>query len=144
MIALENQLANLWVFYCHNIVEQITDFISLQKQLASLWSKATKEEFVHHLMTKLLESFTEFCDTISLPLPTSLNTFVGMLKIGLWGELALQDLKRLFSMLKAKAKATPLLINSTTSSKPANNPPHKELPCHYCGYKGHIQADCWK
>ena len=74
-------------------MEQIIDFASIQKQLVSLGSKATEEEFVHHLMTKLLESFTEFCDTISLlPTTPSLNTFVGMLKIGLQGELALQVL----------------------------------------------------
>ena len=111
MIALENQLANFRVFYCHKIVEQITDFISLQKQLVSLRSKATKEEFVHHLMTKLLESFTEFCDTISLlPTTPSLNTFVGMLKIGLQGELALQVLKETSLHVKGKGKCNALLI----------------------------------
>ena len=28
--------------------------------------------------------------------------------------------------------------------RPPNNPAYKELTCHYCGYKGHIQPNCQK
>ena len=43
----------IWFFYGRNIIEQITYFVSLRTQLVSLESKTTKEESVHHLMTKL-------------------------------------------------------------------------------------------
>ena len=52
MIPLENQLANLQVYDGPNIIEHIINFVSSKKQLVSLGIKATKEEFVHRLMTK--------------------------------------------------------------------------------------------
>ena len=60
MIPLENQLANLQVYDGPNIIEHIINFVSSKKQLVSLGIKATKEEFVHRLITKLLKSFEVF------------------------------------------------------------------------------------
>ena len=31
-----------------------------------------------------------------------------------------------------------------TNPRPTNNLDYKELTCHYCGCKGHIQLDCLK
>ena len=60
---------------------QITQFVALQKELVSLGRKSTEVEFVHHLMMKLPESFSAFCDTISLlPNTPDMNTFIGMLQ----------------------------------------------------------------
>ena len=81
MIAIESQLANLKIHDTPNIMDQITQFITLQKELVSLGSKSTEVEFVHRLMIKLPESFSAFCDTISLlPNTPDMNTFLGMLQ----------------------------------------------------------------
>ena len=53
MITLGNQLVILRVSHGLNIMEQITDFVSLQKQFVSLENNVIEEEFVNHLMTKL-------------------------------------------------------------------------------------------
>ena len=74
MITLENQLGNLQVSNGPNIMDEIT-------QLVSLGRKATEEALVHHLMSKFPEYFKAFCDTISpRPSSPSLFTFVGMLR----------------------------------------------------------------
>ena len=53
MIALGNQLTNLQVSNSPNIMDQITHFFLLQKQVVSLGSKDTEEEFAHCLIIKL-------------------------------------------------------------------------------------------
>jgi hypothetical protein len=42
MIAIENQLANLQIHDTPNIIDEINQFITLQKELVSLGSKLTK------------------------------------------------------------------------------------------------------
>ena len=46
--------------------------------------------------------------------------------------------------VKSKGKWNASPNNSKFSSKPANNSANKELTCHHCGYRGHIQPDCQK
>ena len=43
-----------------NIMDQITQFVTLQKKLVSLGSKLTEVEFVHRLMIKFPDSFSAF------------------------------------------------------------------------------------
>ena len=60
MIAIESQLANLKIHDTPNIMDQITQFVTLQKKLVSLGSKLTEVEFVHRLMIKFPDSFSAF------------------------------------------------------------------------------------
>ena len=81
IIAIESQLANLKIHDMPNIIDQIMQFVTLQKELVSLGRKSTIVEFVHRLMIKMLESFSAICDTISLlPNTPDINTFLGMLQ----------------------------------------------------------------
>ena len=146
MIAIESQLANLKIHDTPNIMDQITQFITLQKELVSLGSKSTEVEFVHRLMIKLPESFSAFCDTISLlPNTPDMNTFLGMLQDRATRKKSAQTSNETLLHAKSKGKWKQ---NGNSYNKPnprpPNNPAYKELTCHYCGYKGHIQPDCRK
>ena len=70
----ESQLANLKIHNPPNILDEITQFISLFH-----WEKEV--DFVYHLLIKLLESFSTFCNTISLlPSTHNMSKFVAMLQ----------------------------------------------------------------
>jgi hypothetical protein len=142
MIAIETQLANLQIHDMPDIMEQITKFITLQKELVSLGSKSTEAEFVHRLLTKLPESFSAFCDTISLlPNTPDMNTFIGMLQDRATRRKSAQTSNETLLHVNSKEKWK---HNSKPNLRSTNNPAYKDLTCHYCGYKGHIQPDCWK
>ena len=137
---VESQQANLKIHDTPNVMNQITQFVTLQKELVSLGSKSTKVQFVHRLMIKLPESFSAFCDTISLlPHTPYINTFVGMLQDRATRNKSAQTSNETLLHAKSKGKWK---YNGNSYNKPnprpPNNPTYKELTCHCCGYKGHI------
>ena len=110
-------------------MDQITQFVTLQKELVSFGSKSTEVEFVHHLMIKLLESFSAFCDTISLHLSTpDMNTFLGMLQDVATRKESAQIFngKLLHGKSKGKWKHNGNSYNKP-NPRPTNNPTYKEL-----------------
>ena len=97
-------------------------------------------------MIKLPESFSAFCDTNSLLLNTpDINIFIGKLQDKATRKKSGQtsNATLLHAKSNGKWKHNGNLYNKPYP-RPTNNPAYKELTCHYCGYKGHIQPDCWK
>jgi len=144
-IALENQLASLKITDTAQIMEQITEFVTIQKQLISLGSGATDEDFVHRLLAKLPESLSSFCDTVTLlPDTPSMLTLVGMLQDRVARRKSTQGASETLLQAKGRGKWQSKGSTSNTGNFKPNNPNHKDLLCHYCGFKGHIQPDCRK
>ena len=93
--------------------------------------KSTEAKFVHCLLTKLPESFSDFCGTISL-LPNMLymNTVVGMLQDRTTrNKGAKTSLMKCFFMPKIKESGS-IMATSTTNStqdQQANQPTRSSL-----------------